>query len=169
MRSDTASTTPAAYTATGALRDWWQAQDVAAYAARVQPVLDQLSLAAERRSNPQADGHRLNGMQVLAESVGDVAGLSVAHRAYRMSLGGQARAGHRRAHGRSAFLSGLGAHLAGEGSAGVPPAVVADEPYAPADFRANGTAGHLDAFYRAFGVSAGDALFVPPARRARLY
>ena len=77
------------YTATGALRDWWQAQDVAAYAARVQPVLDQLSLAAARRSNPQTDGYRLNGIQVLAESVGDVAGLAVAHRAYRMSLGGR--------------------------------------------------------------------------------
>ena len=77
------------YTATGAMRDWWQAQDVTAYAARVQPVLDQLSLAAERRSNLQADGYRLNGMQVLAESVGDVAGLAVAYRAYRMSLGGR--------------------------------------------------------------------------------
>ena len=44
------------YDGTGASRDWWKAQDDAAYAARVQPVLDQLSLAAERRSNPQIDG-----------------------------------------------------------------------------------------------------------------
>jgi putative endopeptidase len=41
--------------------------------------------------------------------------------------------------------------------------------YAPADYRANGTAGHVDGFYEAFDVHAGDRLFVAPARRARIY
>jgi hypothetical protein len=39
-----------------------------------------------------------------------------------------ARTGHRRADGRPAILPGLGAHLAGKRSAGVPPAVFAHEP-----------------------------------------
>ena len=41
--------------------------------------------------------------------------------------------------------------------------------YAPADYRANGTAGHLDAFYGLLTVDIGDTLFIPPARRARMY
>ncbi len=157
------------YTATGAMRDWWQAQDVAAYAARVQPVLDQLSLAAERRSNLQADGYRLNGMQVLAESVGDVAGLAVAHRAYRMSLGGRPAPVIDGLTGDQRFFLGWARIWRAKDRPEFRRQFSLTNRYAPPDFRANATAGHLDAFYEAFGVSASDALFVPPARRARLY
>jgi putative endopeptidase len=157
------------YTATGALRDWWQAQDVAAYAARVQPVLDQLSLAAERRSNPQADGYRLNGMQVLAESVGDLAGLAVAHRAYRMSLGGRPAPLIDGLTGDQRFFLGWARIWRAKDRPEFRRQFSLTNRYAPPDFRANATAGHLDAFYEAFGVSAADALFVAPARRARLY
>jgi predicted metalloendopeptidase len=156
------------FTATGALRDWWQAQDVTAYAARVQPVLDQLSLAAERRSNPQAT--------VIVSTAYRCSPRAWAMwRAWRWRIvlpdvaRGTARAGHRRTHGRSAILPGLGAHLARERSPEFRRQFSLTSRYAPPDFRANATAGHLDAFYEAFGVSASDALFVPPARRARLY
>jgi putative endopeptidase len=157
------------YTATGALRDWWQAQDVASYAARVQPVMDQLSLAAERRSNPQADGYRLNGMQVLTESVGDVAGLAVAHRAYRMSLGGRPAAVIDGLTGDQRFFLAWARIWRAKDRPEFRRQFSLTNRYAPPDFRANATAGHLDAFYEAFGVVAGDALFVAPARRARLY
>ena len=157
------------YTATGALRDWWQTQDVASYAARVQPVMDQLSLAAERRSNPQADGYRLNGMQVLAESVGDVAGLAVAHRAYRMSLGGRPALVIDGLTGDQRFFLAWARIWRAKDRPEFRRQFSLTNRYAPPDFRANATAGHLDAFYEAFGVSAGDALFVAPARRARLY
>lgn len=157
------------YTATGALRDWWQAQDVAGYAARVQPVLDQLSLAAERRSNPQGDGYRLNGMQVLTESVGDVAGLAVAHRAYRMSLGGRPAPVIDGLTGDQRFFLAWARIWRAKDRPEFRRQFSLTNRYAPPDFRANGTAGHLDAFYEAFAVSAADALFVAPARRARLY
>ena len=157
------------YTATGAPRDWWQAQDVASYAARVQPVLDQLSVAAERRSNPQADGYRLNGMQVLAESVGDVAGLAVAHRAYRMSLGGRPAPVIDGLTGDQRFFLAWARIWRAKDRPEFRRQFSLTNRYAPPDFRANATAGHLDAFYEAFGVTSGDALFVPPARRARLY
>ncbi|HVQ42166.1 MAG TPA: M13 family metallopeptidase [Vicinamibacterales bacterium] len=157
------------YTATGAMRDWWQAQDVAAYATRVQPVLDQLSLAAERRSNPQADGYRLNGMQVLAESVGDVAGLAVAHRAYRMSLGGRPAPVIDGLTGDQRFFLGWARIWRAKDRPEFRRQFSLTSRYAPPDFRANATAGQIDAFYEAFSVSASDALFVPPARRARLY
>jgi len=157
------------YTATGALRDWWQPQDTAAYAVRVQPVLDQLSRAAERRSNPQADGYRLNDMQVLAESVGDVAGLAVAHRAYRMSLGGRPAPVIDGLTGDERFFLGWARIWRSKDRPEFRRQFSLTSRYAPPDFRANATVGHLDAFYEAFRVSARDVLFVPPARRARLY
>lgn len=157
------------YTSTGALRDWWQTQDIAAYAVRVQPVLDQLSLAAERRSNPQAEGYRLNGMQVLAESVGDVAGLAVAYRAYRTSLGGRPAPVIDGLTGDQRFFLGWARIWRSKDRPEFRRQFALTNRYAPPDFRANATAGHLDAFYDAFGVTAGDALFVPPARRAHLY
>ena len=157
------------YTATGAIRDWWQAQDVAAYAERVQPVLDQLSRAAERRSNPAQDGYRLNGIQVLAESVGDLAGLAVAHRAYRMSLGGRPGPVIDGLTGDQRFFLGWARIWRAKDRPEFRRQFSLASRYAPPDFRANATAGNISAFYEAFDVAAGDALFVAPARRARLY
>lgn len=157
------------YTATGALRDWWQAQDIAAYAERVQPVLDQLNLAATRRRHLQADGYRLNGMQVLVESVGDVAGLAVAHRAYRMSLGRRPAPVIDGLTGDQRFFLAWARIWRAKDRLEYRRQLSLTNRYAPPDFRANTTAGNLEAFYEAFGVSAGDALFVPAARRARLY
>jgi putative endopeptidase len=157
------------YTATGALRDWWQAQDIAAYTARVQPVFDQLTLATERRSNPQADGYRLNAIQVLAESVGDVAGLAVAHRAYRMSLGGRPAPVLDGLTGDQRFFIAWARIWRAKDRPEYRRQLALTNRYAPPDLRANATVGHLDAYYEAFSVTARDVLFVAPARRARLY
>ena len=41
--------------------------------------------------------------------------------------------------------------------------------YAPAAYRANGPVTHLAAFYEAFGVQPGDALYRAPAERVRIW
>jgi predicted metalloendopeptidase len=59
------------------------------------------------------------------------------------------------------------AHLANERAARIP----APAPLQPlrADYRANGTAGHIEGFYRAFDINTGDKLFIAPGKRARIY
>jgi predicted metalloendopeptidase len=46
--------------------------------------------------------------------------------------------------------------------------VMAD-PHAAAEFRANGPLGNIDAFYEAFDVRPGDALYRAPADRVKIW
>jgi predicted metalloendopeptidase len=46
--------------------------------------------------------------------------------------------------------------------------VVAD-PHAPERFRVNGPFRNVDAWYDAFGVKPGDALYLPPDQRVRIW
>ena len=46
--------------------------------------------------------------------------------------------------------------------------VLAD-PHAWAEFRANGPLGNIPEFYSAFGVKAGDKLFVAPEKRVKIW
>ena len=42
-------------------------------------------------------------------------------------------------------------------------------PHSPRMYRVNGVVRNMDAWYQAFDVKSGDALFVPPENRARIW
>ena len=90
----------------GNLRDWWTAEDAKKFeerAAKLGPQFESYSPVA---------GMKINGRQTMGENIGDLSGIAVAFRAYKMSLNGQARAGHWRFHRRTALLPRLCADLA---------------------------------------------------------
>ena len=98
------------YDATGALRDWWTKTDAAEYEKRAKVLVEQFNefeplpglhvngAADTRREHRRSDRPRdfAPGIPALAQ--------------------GQASAGHRRPHGRSALLHGVGAVVEGEGA-----------------------------------------------------
>ncbi len=45
----------------------------------------------------------------------------------------------------------------------------ASDPHAYRKFRVNGIVRNLDAWYAAFGIKPGDALYIPPEQRARVW
>jgi putative endopeptidase len=145
------------------MRDWWTAADAEEYVRRAGVLVEQFS-----RYEP-APGARVDGIRTLHENAGDLAGLSIAYDAYRESLGGRpgpeidglsadrrffmAWARIWRAKERPEYLRQW----------------VTTVPHAPSRYRANGIASHVDPFYAAFGVKAGDALFRSPDRRVRIW
>ena len=46
---------------------------------------------------------------------------------------------------------------------------VVSDPHAPRQFRVNGPVRNIDAWYEAFGVKPGDALYVAPEKRVRIW
>ena len=45
----------------------------------------------------------------------------------------------------------------------------ATDPHAPARFRVNGVVRNIPGFYEAFGVKPGDALYLAPEQRVRIW
>jgi predicted metalloendopeptidase len=43
------------------------------------------------------------------------------------------------------------------------------DPHSPQEFRANGPVRNIDAWYEAFGVEPGDAMYIPPEERVRIW
>lgn len=114
-------------------------------------------------------GMRVNGELTLGENIGDLGGLALAYRAYRISLQGQEPPVIDGFTGDQRFFLGW---------AQVWRSVMREEylrqwltwiPHAPPQFRANGPVSHLDAFYEAFDVRPGDKLYVEPAKRVRIW
>ena len=42
-------------------------------------------------------------------------------------------------------------------------------PHSPAKYRVNGVVRNMDAWYKAFGVKPGDAMYLPPEQRVRIW
>ena len=47
--------------------------------------------------------------------------------------------------------------------------MMVSNPHAPEQYRVNGVVRNMDAWYDAFGVKAGDKLYLSPALRVRIW
>ncbi len=92
----------------GVLRDWWTAEDNERFRKRTD------RLVAQYAAFSPLPGQNLNGELTLGENIGDLSGLSVAYKAYRLALGEDAGARARRLHRRPALLHRLGAGVAAQ-------------------------------------------------------
>jgi putative endopeptidase len=149
--------------AKGVLRTWWGQADIDAFQKRTTTLADQYS---EFEPLP---GIKVNGRLTLGENIGDLGGLTVAHRAYQLSLDGKPAPVIDNFTGDQRFFLGW---------AQVWRSLMRDEalrnqvltdPHSPAMYRVNGVVRNLDAWYTAFDVKEGDALYVAPSKRARIW
>ena len=67
----------------GNLRDWWTADDAKKFEERA------AKLGAQFESYTPLPGMKINGRQTMGENIGDLSGIAVAFRAYKMSLKGE--------------------------------------------------------------------------------
>jgi putative endopeptidase len=147
----------------GVLRTWWSGQDVTEFG----KLTDRL--AAQYGGYEPLPGLKINGRLTLGENIGDLGGISVALEAYRISLRGKPAPAIDGLTGEQRFFLGF-AQIWRE--------LIRDEtlrnrvlsdPHSPARFRVNGVVRNVDAWYDAFGVKPGDALYLPPAERVHIW
>jgi putative endopeptidase len=150
---------------TGTLRDWWTPEDKAKFEEKGDALAAQYSAIC-----PFDEGKTcVNGRLTLGENIGDVGGLSMAYRAYRMSLGGQEPpvidgfTGDQRF-----FMAWAQVWRAAEREASARQRLLTD-PHSPPEARVNGAVRNQDAWYEAFGVTPDDALYLPPEERVRIW
>jgi predicted metalloendopeptidase len=101
------------------------------------------------------------------EAFNDLPGLSVALRAYHQSLDGKPSPVIDGLTGDQRFFMGWARIWREKVRPEFARQMSISSPHPAGDLRANRTASHIDTFYAAFGVAAGDAMYIPPAQRTR--
>ncbi|QNG20342.1 peptidase M13 [Rhodococcus triatomae] len=155
----------AKYDGDGNMVDWWTDSDRAEFGKRTAELIAQYNLF-EPKALP---GHHVNGEFTIGENIGDLGGLSIALEAYRIATDGT----------EPPVLDGLtGLQRVFFGWAQVWRTKARDaeairrlavDPRSPPEFRCNGVIRNLDSFHEAFDVRPGDALYLEPERRVRIW
>ena len=151
--------------ASGALRNWWTDAD--------RKNFDELGnrLVAQYNSYCPLDEGKtcVNGRLTLGENIGDVGGLSMAYRAYKIATKGKdvpvidGLTGDQRF-----FLAWAQVWRSTQREANYRNRLRTDS-HSPEEYRVNGVVRNLDEWYDAFGVKPGDALYLPPEERVRIW
>ncbi len=147
----------------GEQRDWWTLEDGKAYEARANMLADQYS------AFEPLPGLNLNGKLTLGENIGDLTGITMAYKAYRRSLGGKEASVIDGMTGDQRFFLAYGQIWQRKFREEALRTQVKNGPHSPGEFRANGIVRNFDAWYEAFNVQPGDALYVPPEKRVRIW
>jgi putative endopeptidase len=151
------------YDGTGNLRDWWTPQDAQRFTART------TALAAQYSAYEPLPGEHINGELTLGENIADLSGLTVAQRAYRLSLGGRPAAVMNGFTGEQRFFLGWAQAWRGKIRDKQLREQLLSDPHSPNEFRANGVVSNLPEYYTAFDVKQGDKLFRPTDQRVKIW
>ena len=152
----------ALFDATGRLRNWWTEADFKHFEAAGKRLAEQFD-----QYHPFPDV-AVHGQQTLAENIADVAGLSVAHDAWRSTLAGKPAASVEGFTGEQLFfLSFAQSWQTKIREAALRRRLVTDG-HAPAEYRAD-TVRNLDPWYDAFKVQPPQKLYLAPADRVRVW
>ncbi|MFC7431524.1 MULTISPECIES: M13 family metallopeptidase [unclassified Agrococcus] len=153
------------YDGDGRLRDWWTEDDRARFEERTSVLIaqyDALTPAA-------APEHPVNGALTIGENIGDLGGLGIAWKAYQRSLdGAEAPVIDGLTGAQRFFLSWAQAwqmKIRPEEAV----RLVSIDPHSPNEHRTNQIVRNMDAFYDAFDVREGDALWLSPEARVTIW
>lgn len=147
----------------GNLRDWWTAEDKANFG----KVTD--ALVAQYGNYSPLEGHKVNGKLTLGENIGDNAGLSIAYKAYQLSLKGKKPPVVDGYTGNQRVFMGWAQVWRGKARDKETIRLLATDSHAPGMFRANGPLTNMPEFYQAFDVKEGDKMYVAPDKRIRVW
>jgi putative endopeptidase len=147
----------------GALRDWWTKADAGGFDARAKRLADQYS------AYTPLPGAHINGGLTLGENIADLGGVLVAYDAYHASLKGQPAPVVDGLTGDQRFFLSWAQVWAYKIRESAKRRQLASDPHSPNDYRVNGVAPNIDAWYAAFGVKLGDKLYIAPDQRVRIW
>ncbi|CAM2872499.1 M13 family metallopeptidase [Actinomyces slackii] len=167
---------------TGKVSDWWTQADREAFTQRTTALIEQYeaytpaALAAkhEAAGTPAEDVPHVNGALTIGENIGDLGGLGIALKAYRLALAHRGIAVE-----QAPVIDGLTALQRffyswariwrAKNRDDYAELLLTIDPHSPAEFRCNGIVRNIDAFYEAFDVKPGDALWMAPDQRVCIW
>ena len=149
----------------GMLTDWWTADDAAKFEAQAA----KLGAQYESYTFPTLPGLHIIGKQTMGENIGDLGGILVALDAYHASLNGQPAPVIDGFTGDQRVFLGWAQVWRTLQRDGALRNQLMTNPHSPGNIRAIAPLRNVDAWYEAFGVKEGDANYIKPEDRVRIW
>ncbi len=151
------------YDATGNLRNWWTEQDLKEFSTRTKALVEQYA------DYQVFDDLNVNGKLTLGENIGDLSGVTIAYKAYKASLNGKKALVIDGLTGDQRFFIGYAQIWRSKIVEKSMRNRVATDPHSPGEFRALGSLSNMNEFYQAFNVKEGDAMYIAPEKRVKIW
>ncbi|TCP36016.1 M13 family metallopeptidase [Sphingomonas sp. BK235] len=152
------------FAASGKFENWWTPATREAFTKRTGVLVGQFD------QYEPIPGVKVKGALTLGENIGDLGGIEAAYSAYQR---------YQAEHGKAPVIDGLTGDqrffLAYAQAwrtkvrEGAQRARLLTDPHSPAFYRVNGIVRNVDAWYAAFGVKPGDALYLAPKDRVKIW
>ncbi len=153
------------YDGTGAIQDWWTAEDRVAFETLTKRLIGQYS----ELEPAEAPGNKVNGALTIGENIGDLGGLGIAFQAWQLSLNDAPPPVIHGVTGAQRLFIAWATVWRTKGREAEVLRRLAIDPHSPPEFRCNQVVRNLDEFYAAFDVRETDALWLDPADRVRIW
>lgn len=147
----------------GVMRNWWTDADLKAFKAKTE------ALVAQYNGFKVFPDLNVNGAFTLGENIGDLGGLSIAIKAYKMSLNGKEAPKMDGYTGMQRVFLGWGQVWLDKSREESLRSQVAGDPHSPAKFRINGVVRNVPEFYEAFNIKPTDSLYLAPEKRVKIW
>ena len=150
------------YDKTGKLTEWWTKGDVSRFTALTDKLVKQYD------AYEPIPGQHIQGGLTLGENMADLAGLAVAYDAYIHSLNGKAAPMINGMTGDQRFYLGYAQVWRTKFREPALRSQLLSDPHSPGRYR-TAEVRNIDAWYKAFGAQPGDALYLAPDDRVRVW
>lgn len=153
----------ASFDGDGVLRNWWTAADLEAFKKRTSLLVEQFN------QYEVLPGLHINGEFTLGENIGDLGGIAIAFKAYKLSLNGKEAPVMDGFTGEQRFFIGYAQSWLYKAREESLRNQIATDPHAPAHYRVNGIVRNIPEFYEAFKVQPSDSLYLAPEKRVKIW
>lgn len=151
------------YDGEGNLSNWWTDQDLAQFKDRTD------ALVAQYANYQVFDDLNVNGELTLGENIGDLSGVTIAYKAYKASLNGKKAPVIDGLTGDQRFFMGYSQIWRSKIVEKSMRNRVATDSHSPGEFRVLGILSNMTEFYDAFDIKEGDAMYIAPEKRVKIW
>jgi putative endopeptidase len=154
----------------GNLRDWWTPEDKANFEKLTAALGAQYDAHCPLDDSRTGGGKTcINSRLTMGENIGDLGGLSLAYRAYKMSLNGKEAPIIEGTTGDQRFFMAWAQSFRVKMREAALRQQLQTDPHSPGQYRINGIVRNFDEWYKAFDVKPGDKLYLEPEKRLRIW
>ena len=147
----------------GAMRNWWTDADKEEFKKRTG------ALIAQYNDFEVLPDLNVNGEFTLGENIGDLGGLSIALKAYKMSLNGDEGPVMDGYTAEQRVFVGYAQAWRNKARDEALRVQISTDPHSPAEFRVNGVVRNVPEFYSAFNIKETDSLYLATQERVKIW